>query len=127
MEDQASVFVSLSDRVVQLHSQAPSSLFFAFYNSQGYGGSILTRPHTGKINAISPMSLESYLNMFRYAVWLELLILPYYVLTRQPPIVSETIAAVTMKNAVFWDVAPSGSCKIRRFFREEEIRLLATV
>jgi hypothetical protein len=25
-------------------------------------------------------------------------------------------AAVTMKNAVFWDVTPCGSCKNRRFF-----------
>jgi hypothetical protein len=26
----------------------------------------------------------------------------------------EVFTAVTMKNAVFWDVAPCGSCKIRR-------------
>jgi hypothetical protein len=26
----------------------------------------------------------------------------------------EVSAAVTVKNAVFWDVAPSGSCKNRR-------------
>jgi hypothetical protein len=28
---------------------------------------------------------------------------------------SEVFTAVTMKNAVFWDVMPSGSCKNRRF------------
>jgi hypothetical protein len=27
----------------------------------------------------------------------------------------EVFTAVTMKNAVFWDVTPSGSCKNRRF------------
>jgi hypothetical protein len=27
----------------------------------------------------------------------------------------EVITAVTMKNGVFWDVTPCGSCKIRRF------------
>jgi hypothetical protein len=27
----------------------------------------------------------------------------------------EVFAAVTMKNGVFWDVTPSGSCKNRRF------------
>jgi hypothetical protein len=34
--------------VTQLHSQAPGSLFDAFYNSQGYGGGILIRLHAGK-------------------------------------------------------------------------------
>jgi hypothetical protein len=28
---------------------------------------------------------------------------------------SEAIMAVTMKNGVFWDVTPCGSCKNRRF------------
>jgi hypothetical protein len=28
---------------------------------------------------------------------------------------SEVFTAVTMKNAAFWDVAPCGSCKNRRF------------
>jgi hypothetical protein len=27
----------------------------------------------------------------------------------------EVFMAVTMKNGVFWDVTPCGSCKIRRF------------
>jgi hypothetical protein len=27
----------------------------------------------------------------------------------------EVFTAVTMKNGVFWDVTPSGSCKNRRF------------
>jgi hypothetical protein len=27
----------------------------------------------------------------------------------------EVITAVTMKNGVFWDVVPCGSCKNRRF------------
>jgi hypothetical protein len=47
LEDQISVFMSPSDRVVQLYPQAPGSLFVAFYDSRGYGGGILTRPHKG--------------------------------------------------------------------------------
>jgi hypothetical protein len=35
-----------SERVAQLYSQAPSSLFIAFYDSQGYGGYILIHLHT---------------------------------------------------------------------------------
>jgi hypothetical protein len=39
--------MSSSDRVAQLYPQALGSLFVAFYDSQGYGGGILTRlpPH----------------------------------------------------------------------------------
>jgi hypothetical protein len=32
--------------VAQLYPQALGSLFVAFYDSQGYGGGILTRRHT---------------------------------------------------------------------------------
>jgi hypothetical protein len=39
---QVSVFMSPSDRVAQLYPQAPGSLFVAFYDSQVYGGGILT-------------------------------------------------------------------------------------
>jgi hypothetical protein len=39
--------MSPGDRVAQLHPQAPGSLFVAFYDSQGYGGGILTHLHTG--------------------------------------------------------------------------------
>jgi hypothetical protein len=35
------------NRVAQLYLRALGSLFFASYDSQGYGGDILTRPHTG--------------------------------------------------------------------------------
>jgi hypothetical protein len=35
-----------SDRVAQLHPQAPGSLSVAFYTSQTYGGDILNRLHT---------------------------------------------------------------------------------
>jgi hypothetical protein len=48
-EDQVSVFMFPSDRVAQLYPQAPGSLFVASYDSQGYGGRILTRLHTGDI------------------------------------------------------------------------------
>jgi hypothetical protein len=43
MEDQVSVFRSRRDSVAQLYPQAPGSLFVSFYDSQGYGGGILTR------------------------------------------------------------------------------------
>jgi hypothetical protein len=48
LEDQVSVFMSPSNRVARIYPQAPSSLFIALYDSQGYGGGILTRLHTGK-------------------------------------------------------------------------------
>jgi hypothetical protein len=34
----------------QFYTQAPDSLFFAFYDSQGYGGGFLSRLHTGTVN-----------------------------------------------------------------------------
>jgi hypothetical protein len=33
--------------MAQLYPQAPGSIFVAFYDSQGYGGGILTCLHTG--------------------------------------------------------------------------------
>jgi hypothetical protein len=46
--DKVPVFMFRSDKVAQLYSKAPGSLFIAFYDSQGYGGDILTHLHTGK-------------------------------------------------------------------------------
>jgi hypothetical protein len=45
--DSQLVLVSIpeSDRVAQLYLHAPSSLFVAFYCSQGYGGGTLTCLH----------------------------------------------------------------------------------
>jgi hypothetical protein len=57
LEDQVPVFISPSDRVTQLYPQAPGSLFVAFCKSQGYGGGILTRLHTGKHLYIQPDKL----------------------------------------------------------------------
>jgi hypothetical protein len=48
LEDQVSVFIPPSDRVAQLYPHALGSLFFASYDSRGYGGSILKRFHTGE-------------------------------------------------------------------------------
>jgi hypothetical protein len=45
--------MSSSDRVAQLYTQVSGSLLVVFYDSQGYGGGILTRLHTGKISWIS--------------------------------------------------------------------------
>jgi hypothetical protein len=41
------VFISPRNRVAQLYPRALGSLFAAFYDSQGCGGGILTRLHTG--------------------------------------------------------------------------------
>jgi hypothetical protein len=41
--------MSPSDKVAELYSQAWGSLSIAFYDSQGYDGSILTLLHTGNI------------------------------------------------------------------------------
>jgi hypothetical protein len=50
LEEQISVFTSPSERVAQLYPPAPSSLFVAFYDSQGYVGAILSRLHMGQQN-----------------------------------------------------------------------------
>jgi hypothetical protein len=42
-----SPFISLKKRVAHLYPQALGSLFVAFYDSQGYGGGIRPRLHTG--------------------------------------------------------------------------------
>jgi hypothetical protein len=47
LENQIPVFMSPTDRVTQLHPQAPGSIFVTFYDSQGYGGGTLTRLHMG--------------------------------------------------------------------------------
>jgi hypothetical protein len=41
--------MSSSDGVAQFYSQAPGSLFAALYDSQGYGGDILTRFHVARV------------------------------------------------------------------------------
>jgi hypothetical protein len=53
LENQVPVFISPSDRVAKLYPQVPVSLFVAFYDSQGYGGGILTRLHTGFLTQYS--------------------------------------------------------------------------
>jgi hypothetical protein len=45
LEGQIPVFISPSNRVAQLHPQAPGFLFVAFHDSQGYGGGTLTPLH----------------------------------------------------------------------------------
>jgi hypothetical protein len=43
LEDHVSIFMSPMTGCAQLYPQAPGLLFFAFYDSQGYGGDIATR------------------------------------------------------------------------------------
>jgi hypothetical protein len=47
LEGQVPVFISPRNRVVWLYRQALGSLFVASYDSQGYGGGIRPRLHTG--------------------------------------------------------------------------------
>jgi hypothetical protein len=48
LEGQVPVFISPRNRVAKLYPRALGSLFVASYDSQDYGGGILTRLHTGK-------------------------------------------------------------------------------
>jgi hypothetical protein len=57
-EDQVLIFMSPSDRVAHLYTQAPGSLFVAFYDSQSYGEDILTRLHAGKCRKYDPEYLS---------------------------------------------------------------------
>jgi hypothetical protein len=47
LEGQVPVFLSPRNGVAQLYPQALGSVFITYYNSQGYGGGILTHLHTG--------------------------------------------------------------------------------
>jgi hypothetical protein len=49
LEGQVPVFISSRNRVARLYPQAMGSLFVASYNSQGYGGGIRPRLHTGSL------------------------------------------------------------------------------
>jgi hypothetical protein len=53
LEGHVPVFTSPRNRVAQVYSLALGSLSFASYNSQGYGGGIRTRLHTGITNKIT--------------------------------------------------------------------------
>jgi hypothetical protein len=56
LEGQVPVFISPRERVAQLYSQALGSLFVASYDSQGYGGDIRPRLHTGDPeNPVNPV------------------------------------------------------------------------
>jgi hypothetical protein len=52
--------MSPSDMVTQLYPQAPDLIFVTFHDSQGYGGGILTRLHTGNLMRILCSNYETY-------------------------------------------------------------------
>jgi hypothetical protein len=54
---QVPVFISPRNRVAQLYSRALDSLFVASYDSQGYGGGILTRLHLGRNTVVQSRAL----------------------------------------------------------------------
>jgi hypothetical protein len=47
LKDQVPIFITPRNRVEQLYPQALGSIFVASYDSQGYGGGVPTRLHTG--------------------------------------------------------------------------------
>jgi hypothetical protein len=47
LEGQVPIFTAPMNRVAQLYLQALGSIFVASYDSQGYGGGIRPRLHTG--------------------------------------------------------------------------------
>jgi hypothetical protein len=51
LEGQVPVFISFRNSEVQLYPQALGSLFVASYHSQGYGGGVRSRLHTGFSNS----------------------------------------------------------------------------
>jgi hypothetical protein len=55
MEGHVPVFISPRNRVVRLYPQALGSLFFASYDSEGYGGGIRPLLHTG----VTPVRLTA--------------------------------------------------------------------
>jgi hypothetical protein len=61
LEDQVPVFMSPTDSVAHLYAHAPG-LFFAFYDSQGYGGGILTRLHLWLKYILYTYLFSSYLS-----------------------------------------------------------------
>jgi hypothetical protein len=52
LEGQVLVFITLRNRVVQFYFRALGSLYVASYDSQGYGGGILTPLRTGSARRI---------------------------------------------------------------------------
>jgi hypothetical protein len=61
--------MSPSNRVVRLYRQAPAPLYVSFYDSQGYGGGILTRLYKG--------IADSYLHFFPFGATAHIWALAY--------------------------------------------------
>jgi hypothetical protein len=59
LEGQVSIFISPRKRVPELYTQALGSHFVASYHSQGYGGGIRLRLHTGLFSPTSRLVLYS--------------------------------------------------------------------
>jgi hypothetical protein len=61
LENQIHAFIFPSDRVTQLHPQAPDFLSVAFYDSQGYVRGILTSLQTMCMYKASAMKLPEFI------------------------------------------------------------------
>jgi hypothetical protein len=66
-DGQVPVFISPKNRVVQLYGLVLGSLYVASYDSQGYGGGILTRLHTG--NAYKEIRTGNWLRKGQRQPW----------------------------------------------------------
>jgi hypothetical protein len=60
LEGQVSVFISLRNRIAQLYPRELGSIFVASYDSQGYGGGILTPLHTGELETNLAVVYEAH-------------------------------------------------------------------
>jgi hypothetical protein len=58
LEGHVPTFISSRNRVAQLYPQTPGSLLVSFNDSQGYGGGVRPRLHTGYAEQISSQSLS---------------------------------------------------------------------
>jgi hypothetical protein len=58
LEDQAPIFISPRNRVAQLYPWALGSLFVASYDSQGYGGGILTRLNSVRVTVTLQLTVS---------------------------------------------------------------------
>jgi hypothetical protein len=59
LENEVPVFMFQGDRVAQLYPQALGSLFVAFYDSLGDGGSILSRLHNRRLAYCSTLKVKA--------------------------------------------------------------------
>jgi hypothetical protein len=66
LEDQVSIFISLSDKVAQLYPWALASFFITFCNLQGYSGGTLAHLHTWVVSHIISVNNGWFMSLFTW-------------------------------------------------------------